>query len=93
MKASHLIAITTERMEQDKKWGGPKHDDKQFPFEWIDFIRDHANRALNKSATDRQYRYQLVRVAALAVAALEASDRAIMRSTMTPDEKREALKL
>jgi hypothetical protein len=63
--------IENERMEQDKKWGGPKHDDTHTHEEWMTFIYHH----LAKSKTSEQRRYQLVRVAALVVAAIESNDR------------------
>lgn len=87
--------IRTERIEQDKKWGGPAHDDHHTPLDWIGFIVRHAARALGGTVevldeghwwtakltvdgngeTRGLYRAQLVRVAALAVAAIEAFDR------------------
>lgn len=67
--------IKNERIEQDKKWGGASHDDSHTPEEWSSFIRQR----LAKSMTAERRRYQLVRVAALAVAAIEAHDRTVKR--------------
>lgn len=66
--------INAERVEQDRKWGGPAHDDEHTHAEWIDYIHEHAAKA---RASPSMYRNQLVRVAALAVAAIEAHDRKV----------------
>jgi hypothetical protein len=63
--------IDDERAAQDAKWGGPEHDDGHCRGEWIGFIRGHL-RMLDR----RTFRRQMIRVAALAVAAIEAHDRA-----------------
>lgn len=60
--------IRQERERQDRKHGGPAHDDKHTPEEWLRFIR------AQESYT---YRVRLIRVAALAVAAIESFDRLI----------------
>ena len=66
--------ICRERISQDKKWGGSTHDDQHSIFDWVIFIRHHTNRAVGGRAED-DYRKQMVRVAALAVAAIQAFDR------------------
>lgn len=66
--------IRAERTKQDAEWGGPHHDDTHSIEEWVEYIHEHAGRAAN--AHDGEVmRYQMVRVAALAVAAIEALDR------------------
>lgn len=65
--------INSERAEQDRRFGGPWHDDDHTPDDWIKFIRKHATQALTATPTD--YRYELVRIAALAVAAIQSVDR------------------
>ena len=63
--------IAAERAAQDAKWGGPAHDDTHFASDWIGYIIDHARRAFAVGG----FRRQMIRVAALAVAAVESHDR------------------
>lgn len=71
--------IRAEREKQDAEWGGPDHDATHGIQDWGKFIRGHLLRATEQTSK-RRMRYQLVRVAALAVAAVEAMDRAATRS-------------
>lgn len=66
--------ILKERRAQVKKWGGPTHDDTHLRVEWVRFMEEHLFRA-RKAQTAKLFRRQVVRVAALAVAALESYDR------------------
>lgn len=68
-----FVQIKDERDQQDRRFGGPQHDDTHTPGEWIAFIRKHAGQA--EVATPTDYRYQLVRIAALAIAAAQSFDR------------------
>lgn len=73
--------VVAERVTQDEQWGGEEHDDTHTRREWIGFVSDHADRA--KKAVGRgqrtidldEYRQQLVEIAALCFAAIEAHDR------------------
>lgn len=71
--------IKAERQRQDEKWGGPEHDDLHHEGDWVEFILEHANKALVGPgvhlASLAGYRRRLVEVAALAVAAIESLDR------------------
>lgn len=81
--------IDAERDRQDKQWGGGGHDDDHDARDWLNFIDEHnarAKKALAKRTGQREatpdydeYRKQLVEVAALAVAAIEARDRVTRR--------------
>lgn len=62
--------IVAERHRQDVRWGGPDHDDEHYPSDWVSYIKEHADKALNGN-----YRQRLIEVAALAVAAVESYDR------------------
>lgn len=64
--------IFSERMAQNAEYGGPKHDDTHSEADWINFLYKHLDRANDNSG---DYRYQLVRVAALCVAAIQSHDR------------------
>jgi hypothetical protein len=84
--------IAEERRAQDAKWGGPGHDDEHGPEMWISLVCKHARRGhdafvkASKLPNSSQrgalgeavatYRKQMVRAAALAVAAVEVIDRA-----------------
>ena len=75
-----------ERVRQDRKWGGPEHDDEHSPEDWVRYIADHNQRALaaERDGDSDGYRYQLLRIAALAVAALESNDRLLEAEGLTP---------
>lgn len=62
--------IEAERERQAEKWGGDDHDDFHEPAMWIALIAKHSGRAMNGD-----FREQMIRVAALAVAAVEVCDR------------------
>jgi hypothetical protein len=63
--------VAVERLRQNDLWGGAEHDDLHGPRDWRFFICEHAERA----GTIRDYRKQMIRVAALAIAAVESYDR------------------
>lgn len=65
--------IKAERTQQDAKYGGPSHDDTHVTEDWTRYIHEHAARTV--SSDDEKVRRQLIRVAALAVAAVESMDR------------------
>jgi hypothetical protein len=66
--------ILHERMSQDEEHGGPAHDDTHRTADWTAFIHDHANRA-DLTPSSARYRYELIRIAATAIAAIESFDR------------------
>lgn len=75
-----LAEVAQERDRQDAKWGGPTHDDMHSPGDFCRFIREHEVRAEQTLAGEPvrefdEFRTQMLRVAALAVAALESWDR------------------
>ncbi len=82
-QATIFQQIAVERDRQDKQWGGWSHDDKHDRKDWINFIHEHNSRAQKAVARKTgqpapdldEYRKQLVEVAALAVAGIEALDR------------------
>lgn len=71
--------ITAERAYQDKKWGGVTNDDSKSVYDWIAFIVVYLGRASGAETDWGQnivlIRPLLVKVAALAVAAIESLDR------------------
>lgn len=73
--------IKYERTAQDAKWGGQAHDDEHSPEDWISFMETKLDQAYELIGTgepdsDAMYRRRMVQVAALAVAAIDAIDRA-----------------
>lgn len=77
--------IKDERRRQDTQWGGPEHDDRHAIDEWLDFIQKQLNEAealigADEPDGDMQFRSRLVKVAALAVAAVESLDRLMVKS-------------
>lgn len=73
-----LEQILEERRNQDKKWGGPAFDDERERTEWLSLIREHEERAkrqVTRTGDLDEYRQQLIEIAALAIAAIQAHDR------------------
>jgi hypothetical protein len=84
-----LAEVGVERYEQDVTHGGYPVDCLKTPSDWIALITRHAGLAADDgtaSPTDlERYRRQMVRVAALAVAAVETLDR--MTAAVAPPGK------
>lgn len=72
--------LETERLRQDAEHGGAEHDDTHAPSDWRDFIEEHLARAFRMDIDRDTYRNQMLRVGALAVAAVESFDRWAERS-------------
>lgn len=75
-KRKQLFAeIDAERSRQDDKWGGSEHDDTHSIEAWVAYIVVQLGEAVD---TDNAVaRRQLVRVAAMAIAAVEVLDRSV----------------
>jgi len=67
--------ILAEREYQDHKWGGDEHDDMHGSHDWVAFIIKHMGKAITWPWNGEQFRSQMIKVAALAVAAAEWYDR------------------
>jgi len=74
--------IFGERERQDRKWGGESHDDMHNGNDWIAYIIKQLGRAIINDASGQLFRAQMVKVASLAVAAIEWHDRAVCRPVM-----------
>lgn len=72
-----LIEVRDERDRQDKKWGGPEHDDKHTIAEFVQWIKDYAGwaRMMASMLSYDKARKRLIQIAAMAVAAVELIDR------------------
>ena len=68
--------VKQERARQDAKWGGPGVDDNRSVNDWIAYITRHTGWAVVRRPWDlKLFRRQMIRVAALAWAAVEWCDR------------------
>jgi len=70
-----LEEVRIERAYQDRKWGGPQHDDTHNSHDWIAYIVRYAGRAVMWPFNPHVFRRSMVKVAALAVAAIQWEDR------------------
>ena len=76
-KRQNIIAeINVERTRQDKEWGGQINDDLNTLRDWATYINYHAviNAYIHR-AEKFAFRKSMIRVAALAIAAIESIDR------------------
>jgi len=70
-----IIEIVKERSDQDEQWGGPTHDDTHSREDWCCFIENQLMQIRNSNEDISIFRARMVKVAALAVAAIERTDR------------------
>jgi hypothetical protein len=76
-----LFEINNERVYQQKRWGDNADDTQNAPNDFVSYIAHHSTRWFNggfapySSATVAEFRRQMIKVAALAVAAIESIDR------------------
>ena len=67
--------IEAELLRALKKWGGTTADDRLGRLTWLRLIDEHRIRATRYDIGADEYRHELVVIAALALAGLEAHDR------------------
>ena len=69
--------IETERGKQDREHGGPDHDDLHHYNDWTAILVRHLGLAAGDEAEvdEARWRKQMIRIAALACAAVESHDR------------------
>lgn len=87
---SILVEVANERTIQENQGNSPAWDDTLAPWDWMAVLTRHLGKAVNKGredADEARFRLQMVRVAALAVAAVEAQDRRTGRSDKFVDDK------
>jgi hypothetical protein len=65
--------VREERARQDAQWGGPAYDDQQSLTDFLMRIADQCEKMASEKPAD--HRSRIVKIAALAVAALESHDR------------------
>jgi len=66
--------IQAEREYQDRQWGGEDNDDDNTLNDWTNFLFRYTSNAIH-APSEAEQRRQLIKVAALAVAAVESFDR------------------
>lgn len=87
----HLAAVLTEvareRDIQDRQWGGTEHDDRNRPWDWLTYIAKHIGKAVVYPPDSKQafivFRRELLKVASLATAAIQAIDRRLEGDELT----------
>lgn len=81
-----LNEVKAERVAQDAQWGGPDHDDEHTAQEFICFIEAQLRKCDRGTGPDTRER--LIKVAALAVAAVQMMDRTTRDTERhTPEKK------
>lgn len=74
-----LAAVMLERATQDKQWGGAEHDNVHSFHDWAEYIEHQLVKGREEAGTEgaqESFYDRMVKVAALALAALEANERA-----------------
>ncbi len=68
-----IADVMAERDFQDSKWGGPEHDAAHHPHDWNAFIVHYLGKAMGavEASDPAEYSTNMVKVAALSLAALE----------------------
>lgn len=66
-------AINDEREYQEKRWGAA-FDEKNTPNDWVAYITKHAGMSVTLPLDKAQFRNQMLKVAAIAVAVLERDE-------------------
>lgn len=74
MRQQIFSEVEAERQHQEQKWGND-FDDRNTPYNWSAYIGRYATRNLIGEVDPAKFRADMVKVAALAVAAIEAYER------------------
>lgn len=73
--------IAVEREKQVKQWGGSEFDDKNLPADWHQYILKQQDKFLFEAIFPEpnpvECRDRLIKIAALAIAAIESLDRKV----------------
>lgn len=95
---SIFVEVAAERARQDGLFGGPEHDDAHSATDWVAILVRHVGLAVDDGSPagiclldnpvaghdPARYRRQMVRVAAVAIAALETFDRKAAAAELQP---------
>jgi hypothetical protein len=75
MAFSEIFAeIADERARQDRQWGGAAHDDEHSDADWYSYIR-YQGEYVHDQIIPTAFEERMIKIAALAVAAVESSRR------------------
>ena len=69
-----FTAISAERNYQDSLWG-TTFDDQNSPNDWASYILRYTSRGCDFNLTSQDFKSAMIKVAALAVAAIESVER------------------
>ena len=73
-----LEEIRRERDRQDEKYGGPDHDDNHYPGDWCLILSKYLGRASAETIDAEPaaaFRDNMIKIAAVAIAATQSLDR------------------
>ncbi|MGI9434275.1 MAG: hypothetical protein ACR2Q4_05515 [Geminicoccaceae bacterium] len=73
-----LSEIRKERDRQDEKYDGPDHDDSHYPGDWCLILAKYLGRAAAETIDaepDTGFRDNMIKIAAVAIAATQSFDR------------------
>jgi len=70
-----IAEVIQERKNQDRQWGGPAHDDAHAEYDWVCYIDRQAGLIHSERDSASSVRSRFIKIAALAVAAVESIDR------------------
>lgn len=78
-----IAEIVLERIQQDAEHGGPEKDDQHSENDWLAILMRHVGLAASDEAKIdlARFRRQMIRVSALALAAVESIDRKAGKTT------------
>lgn len=74
MNEQLIKEIVLERVSQDQQWGGADHDDFHNQHNWCEYISYQLDYVAD-NLTPEAFEQRMIKVAALAVAAIESSRR------------------
>lgn len=75
MAKTVIDEVTEERWRQDAQWGGNAIDDTRDRGDWQNFIRKQNGLANREGKDGAGWRDRMIKIAALAIAAVQADDR------------------
>jgi hypothetical protein len=67
--------VLEERSRQEKRWGGPSHDDTHNYHDWANFIIAQISKDKFSFKSPEEFERRMINIAALAFAAIESNQR------------------
>ena len=78
------LAVVHRRLAQDKRHGGPEHDDTHTRAEWVALIIEHAQASMSTESLET-FEHEMVDVAALALAGVASAKRKARRELLSAE--------